>query len=185
MIVTSPLVNEDGRQHGQCRLGADRMQHFRVRVDAVDGEHFLQIFRGSRFELGDAVVRVTAVFRLGRFFGQLGDDARVRHLVRLADAHVDQFDVGMRFFRRRFRAFDLLEFIDIRVFTVVGAADPARELLLNKGRLVLFHAHSGHSSFSYRFGWTVLLLSQNYERKQTRPPWIFAPIICSNRRACP
>ena len=118
-------------QDRERRLAADRVQHFGLRVDALDAAHPFQVTGRRLFQDRVAVVRVTAVLRLARFRAQLLDHFREGHLVRLADAQVNDFRAGMGGHGGAFGAFDLLELVDRLRLAVLAAANPLRKKALN------------------------------------------------------
>jgi hypothetical protein len=87
-------VDEAQRQHGQRGLGADAVVDLGVGIEAGHAEELAHVLGGGDLELADAVVGVAAVGGIvDRLLQRLADGGG-RHLVRLADAEVEQFDVG-------------------------------------------------------------------------------------------
>ena len=124
-------IDESGGQDGECRLAADRVQHFRVGIDPADAADLLEKVRGGNLQRLPAVVGVTAVAWILSLLVELGHDLREGHFVRLADAHVNDFGTGVSLKHGVFGTLDLLKFVDSCVLTVFDTADSFSEQILN------------------------------------------------------
>lgn len=116
-------VDEGGRQDGKGGLGADGVDDVGVGVNVGDAADVFEEASSSVFEDVVAVVGVTTVFGLeglgvkdvDGFAGCVG--------VWLADAKIDEGNVGVSGSCGGFGAFDFFEFVDGGVDTVVYTAD--------------------------------------------------------------
>ena len=126
-------IDKAVRQDGQRALVADGMHDFGFRIETADAEDFFHPMRGRLLVLGAAVVGVAAVFGLGGFVSQRLDAHRMRHLIGLTDAHVDQLRRRISGLSGAFGALDLLEFVDGGVFAVTFPTDAFGEEILDVG----------------------------------------------------
>ena len=105
----------------------------RIQINAVKRLH---IAGGGVFEFLHAVVGVNAVFPFGDFVFHGFDHAGEGHVVRFADAHVNQRNSGILRHGFAFRPFDLLKFVDFGVLAEFLSADA-----LGKGSLQITLRH--------------------------------------------
>ena len=138
-------IDEAGREEREGGFAADGVNDLRVGIE-LDAVQRLHVAGGGGLEIGAAVVGVGAVFPLRGFFREAGDHGRERHVVGLADAHVDQLDAGIFGGGGAFGAFDLFELVDLGVFAEVGTADPGGEVLLEE----VFLRHRERSPFWFQ-----------------------------------
>ncbi|MNP10143.1 hypothetical protein D3C76_1022810 [compost metagenome] len=144
-------IDEARRQHRQRRLRSDRVNHFRNRINPFNTEYFPQIFSSRCLKLSNSIVRITTVFFFSCFFSKLSHDPSISHLIWLAYAHVDQFNIRKILFCGCFGTFDFLEFINRGIFAVVRTTDAVCKISLNEAILVLFNTHTLISSPGYLF----------------------------------
>ena len=125
-------IDESGRQNSQRRFRANAVVDFSHRIE-FDPKLSFHESSGGFFEFRDPIVGIAPVLRFVDLRSHYATNALGRHLIVLADSKVKQRSVGMIRECLALRAFDLLEFVDFRIFAVVFATDTLGEHLLEIG----------------------------------------------------
>lgn len=103
------------------------------RIEATDAENVFHVTGGGLAEVGPSVIGVSAILGFCRLLLKGLDDFGEGHFIGLADAHVDQGEMGFLGAGGGLGSFDFLKFIDLVGFPVGGPADSFRKKILDIG----------------------------------------------------
>ncbi len=155
-------INKSSRQHGQGRLGSDRMVDFLGRVER-DAENLLHEDGCGLLERLNTVVGVAPVLQLIDLELECVAHERVGHVIVFADAEVEEPSFGVGLERCTLGAFDFLKLVDLRAFAILAAADALGKERLKPRVDVLAHG------FLVPSGLGLFSPEQNRENGSTLP----------------